>query len=485
MKTLAVIIGIDTYPGNASLHNAINDATAIKDVFQRLGYDIIFRTNCNNTECGEVLEQFERSLPEYDASIFYFAGHGFEVDGQNFLASTECQIEYANVHICNRTCIRLAELFEIYKKHTSKVHLVILDACRTPVGRGAGNKNLATVYAPKGTLIAFSTSPTETAKDGGADGHSIYTSALLRYIGREYLSVEKLFKNVRKTVHDLSSGTQTSWEHTSLIGDFYFNTGQLVHSIAIPYDETVVKDKNYISKGDITGNIVKELKSLNWDRQNEAMDAFQARKVSEFDKNELFIIGRNILQASSYAYHAINFIKAGSESLKKYNDNGDNHLLNGILFEIYFDSAGEFRKGNLKQNHLEDVFALRHDSCFKSSFGFISNALAPFREYLFYVPSDKDEVIDVNVLVTQANRSGFSNEQETVEVIEKVNISGKDITEDLMNFYLEQGGEAALKRILTTYLAAPESLIQLHTNMQLKQVVFRRPEPQVNPFGNW
>jgi hypothetical protein len=485
MKTLAVVIGIDTYPGRASLHNAINDAIAIKDVFQRLGYDVIFKTDCNNTDCGEVLAEFERRLPEYDASIFYFAGHGFEVEGQNFLASTECQIEYANVHTCNRTCIRLAELFEIYKRHQNKVHIVILDACRTPVGRGTANRNLATVYGPKGTLIAFSTSPSETAKDGGAAGHSIYTSALLKYIGREYLSVEKLFKNVRKTVHDLSAGTQTTWEHTSLIGDFYFNTGQLIHSPSIPYDEAVVKDKNYQNKGDVAGNIVQELKSSNWDRQNEAIDTFEIHQLSDFTKNELFIIGRNILQASSYAFHAVDFLKNGNENLRRYTVNGENHLLNGILFEVYFDSTGEFRKGNLKQNHLQEIFALRHAPHFKSSFDFIKNALSPYHEHLFYIPSDKDEMIDVNVFATPVSRTEFLGEEQAIELIERVTIGGKDITEDLMGYYLEQGGEAALKRILTTYLAAPESLIQIHANIELKNVILHRPEPERNVFGNW
>jgi hypothetical protein len=485
MKTLAVVIGIDTYPGKASLHNAVNDATAITDVFQRLGYDVIFKTDCNNTECGEVLGEFERRLPEYDASIFYFAGHGFEMDGQNFLASTECPIEYAHIHICNRTCIRLAELFEIYKRQQNKVHIVILDACRIPVGRGTANRNLSNVYGPKGTLIAFSTSPAETAKDGGADGHSIYTAALLKYIGREYLTVEKLFKNVRKTVHDLSGGMQTTWEHTSLIGDFYFNTGQLVHSVILPYDENVIKDKNYRSIGDVVGDIVRELKSSNWDRQNDAMKSFERLQPSNLNKNELFIIGRNILQASSHAYGARNFLKDDLTNLSKYINNGENHLLNGVLFEIYFDSTGEFRKGNFKQNHLEEIFALRHDARFKSSFDFIGTALAPYKDQLFYIPSANDDIIDVNVLVTTDNRANFSGELESIEVIEKVTIGGKDITEDLMGYYLEQDGESGLKRILSTYLAAPESLLQIHTNMQLKLVVFRRPAPQANVFGNW
>jgi hypothetical protein len=484
MKTLAVVIGINTYPGKASLINAINDAEAIKDVFCRRGYDVIFAKDCDSDQCGKILHEFEQTLPRYDASIFYFAGHGFEMEGENFLASADCPIENATIYMCNRTCIRLTELFDIYVRQQNKVHIVILDACRLPVGRGSG-RNLATVYGPKGTLIAFSTSPFETAKDGGADGHSIYTSALLKNIGREYLTVEKLFKNVRKTVHDLSGSTQTTWEHTSLIGDFYFNTGQLVHSVAIPYDENVVKDKNYVSKGDEVGNIVTELKSQNWDRQNNAMRSLNFLNPTAFNKNELFIIGRNILQASGSAFGASDFLKEAATNLHLYGSNNENHLLNGILFEIYFDSTGEFRKGNFKQNRLKEIFALRQDPRFKASFDFIGAALASYRDYLYYIPSAADEIIDVNVVVTPETRKDILDQQQSIQVIEKVTSNGIDITEDLTRFYLDEGGEASLKKILSTYMAAPESVIQIHTNSELKQIVFRRNMVERNPFYNW
>ena len=82
------------------------------------------------------------------------------------------------------------------------------------------------MLAPKGTLIAFFTSTNEFALDGGAGDHSVYTGASLEFIGRESLSVEALFKKVRRTLLSQTDGKQTPWEHTSLIGDFTFNVGQ-------------------------------------------------------------------------------------------------------------------------------------------------------------------------------------------------------------------------------------------------------------------
>jgi uncharacterized caspase-like protein len=96
---------------------------------------------------------------------------------------------------------------EIYKKSEKKTHIAILDACRKrSQGRG-GYDSFAPVDAPSGTLIAFSTSPNCAAKDSSGEGHSVYTKALLNYIGREQLTVEQLFKNVRRT---LLNGRRTS-----------------------------------------------------------------------------------------------------------------------------------------------------------------------------------------------------------------------------------------------------------------------------------
>ena len=241
MKTLAVVIGNNEYYEGAKLNNAVNDAHSIAETFERLGYDIIYKENCKIEDYVDVLKAFDERIKQYDASIFYYAGHGFQVDGENYLASVDCQIAAPNKYHCSKTCITLSEILTILKNNSDKVNIVIIDACRKSFDRG-GYNSFTPIQAPKGTLIAFSTSPNEGAKDTGMDGHSIYTGTLLNYIGREWLSVEDLFKKVRKTVYNLTEGTQTTWEHTSLIGDFYFNTGQMVYSLNLPYDETVIKD---------------------------------------------------------------------------------------------------------------------------------------------------------------------------------------------------------------------------------------------------
>ena len=193
MKTLALVIGNNNYYQKYKLDNPINDATCIKQVFEKLGYDVIFQTDGNSQNIVDLLTEFEDRIKNYDATIFYFAGHGFEVNGENYLAFTECQIDNANSYHCKQSCIQLTDLLNIYKKQNNKINIAIIDACRKSFER-SGLIATSPIQAPKGTLIAFSTSPNEGASDVGFENNSIFTGALLKYIGRERLSVEELFK---------------------------------------------------------------------------------------------------------------------------------------------------------------------------------------------------------------------------------------------------------------------------------------------------
>lgn len=471
MKTLALVIGNNDYRGTSKLDNAVNDAKAIKETFEKLNYDVIYKENCTSEDYGDVLSQFEKEIVNYDASIFYFAGHGFQFEGENYLASIQCPVENPNKHICERTCIRLTEITDIIKKTHTKINIIIIDACRKSFGRGSST-SFTQINAPEGTIIAFSTSPGEGAKDAGMEGHSMYTGVLLRYIGREFLSVEELFKKVRKTLYNLSGGTQTSWEHTSLVGDFYFNTGQMVYSVSIPYDESVVKDRTYVSKGDDVDKIILDLKACDWNKQNPAIARLKRIPPSSIDKNKQFIIGRNILQSSGYAHNATSFIEDLTSSLGKYSDDGDNHILNGILFEIYFDNNGDFRRGNLKAHNIDEIFKLRHLDEYETSFTFISKVLEPFKNDLFYIPTKVDKIIDVDVLAESLEITDFLGKKNEVQSIKTIIVQHKDITKDIM-MRCQMGRNAnELKRILKDYLVAPEELLNLNMNIEIKKIYF-------------
>ena len=471
MKTLALVIGNNKYEGDSKLDNAVNDAKSISETFEKLNYEVIFKDDCTSNQYGDILTEFESKITDFDASIFYFAGHGFQFEGENYLASIECPVEQPNKHICERTCIRLTEITDIIKKSPTKVNIIIIDACRKSFGRGSTN-SFTQINAPEGTIIAFSTSPGDGAKDAGMEGHSLYTGALLKYIGRELLSVEELFKKVRKTVYNLSGGAQTSWEHTSLVGDFYFNTGQMVHSASIPYDESVVKDRTFISKGDNFGNIISDLQSCDWNKQNPAVNRFSSIQPNTLDKNQLFLIGRNMLQAGGYAHNASDFLWDLESNLIPYFTGEDNHLLNGILFEIYFDNNGDFRNGNFKRHSIDSIFKLRHLERFHKSFEFLNNALAPFKDNLFYIPTIKNVTIDVDVLAKPESIKNWNSEEEEYQVIESITVLDKDITKEIGQISESGNNSEYLIKMLSNYLLAPKELIQLNENIAIKKMKF-------------
>ena len=471
MKTVAFVIGNNDYFEGAQLKCAVNDATAMAAVFRRLGYDVYEKLNIKSKDCSRILTDFEDKIKDYDASIFYYAGHGYELEGENYLVPIDCQLPLYQRHEANRTCLRLSEILGILKKVAGKVNIVIIDACRKSFDRGTSSA-FAQVQAPKGTLIAFSTSPNEGAKDGnGQDSHSVYTSALLQYIGRETLSVESLFKKVRKTVYNLTNGTQTPWEHTSLIGDFFFNTGQLVYSVEIPYDEVVVKDSLF-EGGDVFGNLILELRSCDWNRQNPAMEKIRRIPASDLNKNQQFILGRNLYQANGYAWEVQRFFENLGNNLSKYNKDEENHVLNGILFEIYFDNKGDFRN-ELKRHNFDRVFSLRKNPIFAKSFGFIEEVLQPYKEQLYYIPTIHDEPIDIDISAEEKNNSTVFGE-EAIQIIHKVNVENKDITKAFSRSCTYGINELGVKSCLSNFLTAPQDLIQIHSNVLLQKIAFAK-----------
>lgn len=472
MKILSLVIGNNIYPGKGELDNPINDATGIAKIFEQLGYDVLLKTNCKTSDYSDILQEFENKIQDYDACIFYYAGHGFQFEGENYLTSIESQIEHPNKHELERSSIRLTEIFEIIKKSNTSINIMIIDACRKSFERG-GLSGFSNVSVPKGTIVAFSTSPLEGSNDKGFENNSVYTGALLKYLGREQLSVEELFKKVRKTVYNMTGGKQTTWEHTSLIGDFYFNTGQMVYSKEIPYGEKFVKDSKFEANDSKISKIIEDLRSLNWYKQNPAIDNLSLIDFNEFNKDELFLIGRNILQSAGYANNSTNFIENLEQNLEKYfNSDGENHLLNGILFEIYFDSNGNFRMGNFKKNYYDTIFNLRKKGKFSKSFDFINDVLTPFKEYLFYIPKDSnDKIIDIDVYaVLKEKEDGWSENKIEVQQIQLINTLGVNITKEISRYNLFGATENGLKNTLANYLFVPLELVHIVSNIDLKKI---------------
>lgn len=426
-KGLALVVGINDYIDASKLSNAVFDAESLAISLEKLSFDIIKKIDIGYRDFASTLDDFFVLLKEYDVGVFYFAGHGVEIDGDNYLLAADTPIEKKTS--VTMLSARLQDIIGSMHEAGAQTNIIILDCCRNnpfPADRAHGTTNLAPVYAPQGTIIAYSTSPGETSKDGGMGNNSIYTGALLEHINELCLPVEEFFKKVRTTVFNLTAGAQTSWEHTSLIGNFSFNSGQLIHSLNIPYSEDVVKDKDFVTNHGTIGGIIKGFKSYNYYEQQDALDDFKKLSIKDLDKNQLFVIGRNILQAAVGGCWECQKFMLDEEKLSEYTVEGENHLLNGILFEMYFDSDGCFRNHDVKCHEFDTFIALCSNENLACSCDFINQVLLPFE--LLFTPSSNPQIVSIEAYATLRQiENPFSEEKKEGYVIESLKCGTREL----------------------------------------------------------
>ncbi|MFO7574132.1 MAG: caspase family protein [Bacteroidales bacterium] len=222
-KRLALVIGNGRY-GFSPLANPENDARAMQEVLSQSGFDVIKYENLDQRGMKQAMDEFGEKLKGYDVALFFYAGHGIQSKGYNYLIpvdanlKTEAQVEY--------DCVAADRVLAMMESAGTGVNIIILDACRNnPFERAwirsATGRGLAFMNAPRGSLIAYATAPGSTASDGeGKNG--LYTSAILESIEIPNLNILQVFQNVRSLVSEQSGGRQVPWESTSLVGDFYF-----------------------------------------------------------------------------------------------------------------------------------------------------------------------------------------------------------------------------------------------------------------------
>lgn len=223
-KRLALIIGNGNYI-TSTLSNPENDARAMSDALRKLGFIVEEYENLNQSQIKKVIDEFGNKLKGNDVGLFYYAGHGVQAKGYNYLIpvdvrlQSEEQVEY--------DCVRADRILALMETSGTKVNIIILDACRNNPferswTRSATGKGLAFMSAPRGTLIAYATAPGNTASDGSGK-NGLYTSALLESIQIPDITIIQMFQNVRNIVAQKSQEQQIPWESTSLTADFYFN----------------------------------------------------------------------------------------------------------------------------------------------------------------------------------------------------------------------------------------------------------------------
>lgn len=238
-KRIALVIGNSSYSGSP-LKNPSNDARAMAAKLKRLGFDVVARENLRTRDIGTTLRDFRSRLQPGSVALFFYAGHGLQLKGINYLPTVDANI--SNEDDVPLNSININQLLDIMDDAKTRLNLVFLDACRNnPFTRRfrSAEGGLARINAPSGTLISFATRPGSVASDGDGD-HGLYTQHLLTQIEIPNQPIEQNLKRVVAGVKKASEGAQEPWMEGSLDGDFYFVGGPVASAAAGPTAAPVV-----------------------------------------------------------------------------------------------------------------------------------------------------------------------------------------------------------------------------------------------------
>jgi hypothetical protein len=226
-RRVALVVGNGAYK-QSPLTNSVNDAVDLNVSLKNLGFQTLLVQNASLATMRQKTREFAELALNADVALIFFAGHGIEYRGNNYLVPTsagslkEFEVEDETFNVA-----RWMDMLETQKgANKQRVNIVILDACRdNAFSRGWRNTNrgLARMDAPSGTILAYATAPGKLASDGSAgERNSPYTKNLLKAIQQPNVPVEQVFKDVRRMVVEQTKGEQVPWENSSLIGNFVF-----------------------------------------------------------------------------------------------------------------------------------------------------------------------------------------------------------------------------------------------------------------------
>ena len=224
-QRVALVIGNNEYRGVLSkLRNPINDAKSIKDILESRGFDVIFKKNSTKKDMRATLNNFYEKIRKGGVGMFYFSGHGIEVDGQNYLIPIDAKLDEKSD--AEFEAISLNMITKKMQNAKNRLNIIVLDACRNdPFSRSAGAGGLAK-SEPIGLFVSYSTGAGSVASDGKAGENGLFTKYLVKNMKRS-LALQEVFQQTRKDVYVASNQKQFPAIYNQTInGKFYFTLPQ-------------------------------------------------------------------------------------------------------------------------------------------------------------------------------------------------------------------------------------------------------------------
>lgn len=228
---VALVIGNSEYENVSALDNPVNDASDLAIALEGLGFEVFLGLNQSQAGMAALTRSFSEAIPSADVSLFFYAGHGFQVSGENYLVPVDAQISAAQ-DIVTQTVSMTDITREL--ENSGGLRLVFLDACRdNPFGGQVIDADLSSGLARMGDaadfLVSYATQPDNVAYDG-TGRNSFFTEALLSHIYTPGQDVGDLMISVRKDVLAATGGRQIPWENSSLTRQFRFDNSPVTAS---------------------------------------------------------------------------------------------------------------------------------------------------------------------------------------------------------------------------------------------------------------
>jgi len=303
IQKYALVIGNGDYK-TSPLKNTKNDAIDISTSLKKKGFKVQQVLNANHRKMVTAIRQFGNKLYKGGIGLFYYAGHGVQVKGRNYLVPIKADIESEDDVEFN--AVDAGFVLSKMESADNTMNIIILDACRdNPFARSfrSASRGLAKMDAPKGSIIIYATSPGSIAADG--DGRNgVFTKYLLRFMNKPNLEIASMLREVRRQVLKDTGGRQLPWESSSLMSEFYFTEGE---KVSVPDPGEINIDFS---------DIEKEKKWRQW--QNKFADSVNKAKEFEKDPNVSNSSKKEMWARIENAFNADNPLSGKDEELRVF-----------------------------------------------------------------------------------------------------------------------------------------------------------------------
>ena len=273
-KRVALVVGNSTYKAVNPLANPVNDANDISSALKDAGFDVVLGIDVDKRDFDARIRSFTELLENADVAIFFYAGHGLQVAGRNYLIPVDAKLQ--NERDLDFDAVNLDFILkQMELGRADKTNIVFLDACRDNpftrnLARSMGTrsasigKGLAQVDTGVGTFIAYSTQPGNVALDG-TGRNSPFTAALAKHVLEPDHNLTSVMIQVRKDVLAATGGKQVPWDHSALTGEFYFQ-------------QTAVPGQRSATGGGADSDVQQRMRSLE-DEVKKKSDAEQTSNI--------------------------------------------------------------------------------------------------------------------------------------------------------------------------------------------------------------